>query len=93
MQTDDQSYQLYDPTVNTNTDANGWNPESYQFTTDNSNHQIAILFSAYAPNLNVSIQLDAIDMNLDEVCNPDIDGDGIPNQLDLDSDNDEFMTL
>ena len=63
MQTDDQSYQLYDPTVNTNTDANGWSPESYQFTTDNSTTQVAILFSAYAPNLNVSIQLDAINIS------------------------------
>ena len=93
MQTDDQDYQLYDPTVNTNTDANGWSPESYQFTTDSSTTQVAILFSAYAPNLNVSIQLDAIDMNLDEDCNPDIDGDGIPNQLDLDSDNDGIYDL
>ncbi|MBT7458546.1 MAG: DUF11 domain-containing protein, partial [Flavobacteriaceae bacterium] len=93
MQTEDQSFQKFDPTVNTNTDANGWSPESYQFTTDSSTTQVAILFSAYAPNLNVSIQLDAIDMNLDDDCDPDIDDDGIPNQLDLDSDNDGIYDL
>ena len=58
------------------------------FTTDSQTTRVAILFSAYSPGINSSIQLDAITMSDPISCNNDIDSDGIPNGLDLDSDND-----
>ena len=36
----------------------------------------------------MSIHLDAIVFDYQDSCNGDIDGDGLPNHLDLDSDND-----
>ena len=46
------------------------------------------MFSAYAPGINSSVQLDAISVTASKSCITDIDGDGVPNGLDLDSDND-----
>ena len=65
-----------------------WGEETYNFTTDSETTQLAILFSAYDPDNSVSIQLDAIVFDYQDSCNGDIDGDGVPNHLDLDSDND-----
>ena len=64
-----------------------WQSKTVTFTTDAQTTRVAIMFSAYAPGINSSIQLDAI-MTASKSCTPDIDGDGVPNGLDLDSDND-----
>ena len=81
MNTDFQQSQLFDPTAN-------WETQSYNFSTDSETTQIAILFSAYDPDNPVSIHLDAIVFDYQDSCNGDIDGDGVPNHLDLDADND-----
>ena len=81
MQTDTQTSLITDATTD-------WSAVHYEFTTDGSTSQVAILFSPYAPGLNVSVQLDSIIMDDVDFCNSDIDNDGIPNSLDLDSDND-----
>ena len=65
-----------------------WQSKTVTFTTDAQTTRVAIMFSAYAPGINSSIQLDAITMTASKSCTPDIDGDGVPNGLDLDSDND-----
>ena len=65
-----------------------WAQNSFQFTTDANTNRIAILFSAYAPGVNVSIQLDGILIEPQEQCFGDIDNDSVGNGLDLDSDND-----
>ncbi|MAW14797.1 MAG: hypothetical protein CMC25_00005, partial [Flavobacteriaceae bacterium] len=65
-----------------------WAQQTFQFTTDANTHRIAILFSAYAPGVNVSIQLDGISIEPQETCQGDIDNDSVGNGLDLDSDND-----
>ena len=65
-----------------------WQSKTVTFTTDSQTTRVAIMFSAYAPGINSSIQLDAITMTASKSCTPDIDGDGVPNGLDLDSDND-----
>ena len=65
-----------------------WAQQTFQFTTDANTHRIAILFSAYAPGVNVSIQLDGISIEPQETCQGDIDNDTVGNGLDLDSDND-----
>ena len=65
-----------------------WQSKTVTFTTDAQTTRVAIMFSAYAPGINSSIQLDAISMTASKSCTPDIDGDGVPNGLDLDSDND-----
>ena len=62
--------------------------DTFQFTTDANTNRIAILFSAYAPGVNVSIQLDGILIEPQEECFGDIDNDSVGNGLDLDSDND-----
>ena len=65
-----------------------WTQDTFQFTTDANTNRIAILFSAYAPGVNVSIQLDGILIEPQEECFGDIDNDSVGNGLDLDSDND-----
>ena len=65
-----------------------WTQNTFQFTTDANTNRIAILFSAYAPGVNVSIQLDGILIEPQEQCFGDIDNDSVGNGLDLDSDND-----
>ena len=81
MQTDTQTSLITDATPD-------WSAVHYEFTTDGTTSQVAILLSPYAPGLNVSVQLDSVTMDDVAFCNPDIDNDGIPNSLDLDSDND-----
>ena len=81
MQTDTQTFLITDATPD-------WSAVHYEFTTDGTTSQVAILLSPYAPGLNVSVQLDSVTMDDVAFCNPDIDNDGIPNSLDLDSDND-----
>ena len=81
MNTDFQQNQLFTPSAN-------WETQSYNFSTDSETTQIAILFSAYDPDNPVSIHLDAIVFDYQDSCNGDIDGDGVPNHLDLDADND-----
>ena len=68
--------------------SSSWQSKTVTFTTDAQTTRVAIMFSAYAPGINSSIQLDAITMTASKSCTPDIDGDGVPNGLDLDSDND-----
>ena len=70
------------------TSTSSWASNTVSFTTDSQTTRVAILFSAYSPGINSSIQLDAITMTASGSCNNDIDGDGIENGLDLDSDND-----
>ena len=70
------------------TSTSSWVSNTVSFTTDSQTTRVAILFSAYSPGINSSIQLDAITMTASGSCNNDIDGDGIENGLDLDSDND-----
>ena len=70
------------------TPGSSWSEESFNFTTDSETTQLAILFSAYDADNPVSIHLDAIVFDYQESCNGDIDEDGVPNHLDLDSDND-----
>ena len=70
------------------TPGSSWSEESFNFTTDSETTQLAILFSAYDADNPVSIHLDAIVFDYQESCNSDIDVDGVPNHLDLDSDND-----
>jgi hypothetical protein len=65
-----------------------WTQNTFQFTTDANTNRIAILFSAYAPGVNASIQLDGILIEPQEQCFGDIDNDTVGNGLDLDSDND-----
>ena len=81
MQTDTQTSLITDATPD-------WSAVHYEFTTDGTTSQVAILLSPYGPGLNISIQLDSVTMDDVAFCNPDIDNDGIPNSLDLDSDND-----
>ena len=73
---------------NISTPTANWASNTVSFTTDSQTTRVAILFSAYSPGINSSIQLDAITMSDPISCNNDIDSDGIPNGLDLDSDND-----
>ena len=62
-------------------------------TTDANTFSVAILFSAMSQTSSVSIQLDNLTMSgsVSLVC--DIDGDGVPNGLDLDSDNDGIFDI
>ena len=73
---------------NITTPTANWTSNTVSFTTDSQTTRVAILFSAYSPGINSSIQLDAITMSDPISCDNDIDSDGIPNGLDLDSDND-----
>jgi uncharacterized repeat protein (TIGR01451 family) len=73
---------------NISTPSANWTSNTVSFTTDSQTTRIAILFSAYSPGTNSSIQLDAITMIDPLSCDDDIDDDGIPNGIDLDSDND-----
>ncbi|MDB4716922.1 hypothetical protein OAF03_02020, partial [Flavobacteriaceae bacterium] len=73
---------------NISTPSANWTSNTVSFTTDSQTTRVAILFSAYSPGTNSSIQLDAITMSDPLSCDDDIDGDGIPNGIDLDSDND-----
>ena len=73
---------------NISTPTADWTSNTVSFTTDSQTTRVAILFSAYSPGVNSSIQLDAITMSDPISCNNDVDSDGIPNGLDLDSDND-----
>ncbi len=70
------------------TSTSSWVSNTVSFTTDSQTTRVAVLFSAYSPGINSSVQLDAISMTASDSCNNDIDGDGVPNGLDLDSDND-----
>ena len=81
MQTDFAVDQLTEAPTN-------WAEQTFQFTTDANTHRIAILFSAYAPGVNVSIQLDGISIEPQQACQGDIDNDSVGNGKDLDSDND-----
>ena len=85
MNTDYEDYQLFDPTPHPD-----WKKETFSFTTDSETTQMAILFSAYDPNADVSLHIDAIYFDYQGGCDfdDDVDGDGVPNHLDLDSDND-----
>ncbi|MGB2273962.1 MAG: FISUMP domain-containing protein [Flavicella sp.] len=55
MNTDYEDYQLFDPTPHPD-----WKKETYSFETDSETTQIAVLFSAYDPNADVSLHIDAI---------------------------------
>ena len=86
MQTNYQVRQITEAPTN-------WTQQTFTFTTDPQTTSVAILFSAYAINTNVSIQLDSILMGPTTPCTPDIDGDGVPNGLDLDADNDGIFDI
>ena len=83
MNTGFEERQLFTPTST-------WNKETYNFTTDSETTQIAILFSAYDPVTSISLHIDAIYFDYQGGCDfdDDVDDDGVPNHLDLDSDND-----
>ena len=82
MQTSYQATQTTVPGTN-------WASGSFTFTTDNQTTRVAILFSPYSPaGTSASIQLSNISFSANATCTSDIDGDGIVNGLDLDSDND-----
>ena len=88
-----QSFQT-DYAVDQLTEApSNWAQQTFQFTTDANTHRIAILFSAYAPGVNVSVQLDGISIAPQETCQGDIDNDTVGNGLDLDSDNDGIFDV
>ncbi|MDG2396558.1 MAG: hypothetical protein P8M03_02770, partial [Flavobacteriaceae bacterium] len=84
-----QSMQTSYQVSQTTTPGASWGNGSYTFTTDSQTTQVAILFSPYSPGgASSAIQLDAISFTSNVTCTADIDGDGIINGLDLDSDND-----
>ena len=92
MDTDYQVIQVTETPTN-------WTQQTFTFTTDAETTSVAILFSARGFNsntnagINVSIQLDSILMGPTTPCIPDIDGDGVPNGLDLDADNDGIFDI
>jgi uncharacterized repeat protein (TIGR01451 family) len=68
MNTDYEDYQLFDPTPHPD-----WKKETFSFTTDSETTQIAVLFSAYDQNADVSLHIDAIYFDYQGGCDFDDD--------------------